>query len=134
MSKMSERELEIAWEKNAKGRGNRWRMLRDIVALVATTPMTLMEIQDAMLSLKGLSRTKVRDMLDELSRPGFIRVTSWSMDSRPLQGWIASKKGVAFWIKDPEGIPATIALVAQTISYASQSGKTRVPGGQPPND
>jgi hypothetical protein len=118
-----ERDLQIAWEKSAKGRGNRWRMLRDIVALVAVAPMTLQEIQDAMLSLKGLSRGKIVDMLDELARPGFIKVTSWSLDNRTYQGWIASKKGVAFWIKNADDIPASIAMVAQTISYAEKSGE-----------
>lgn len=117
-----ERDIEISWERSAKGRGNRWRMLRDIVALVATTPMILSEVQDAMLAVKGLSRTKVMDMLEELSRPGFIKVTSWTLDDIVQQGWIASEKGVAFWIKDPELIPASIALVASTISYVKPSG------------
>lgn len=121
----TEREIEIKWERSAKGRGNRWRMLRDIVALVTIAPMTLMEVQDAMLSLKGLSRSKVSDMLDELSRPVYIKVTSWTLDDHTQMGYVASKKGIHFWIKKAEAIPASIALVAQTISYVKGSGAVK---------
>jgi hypothetical protein len=96
-------------------------MLRDIVALTSITPMTLVEIQDAMLSLKGLSRGKVSDMVNELTRPGYVRVASWNIDGGVHLGYQSSPKGVVFWIKNPENIPASLALVAQTISYVPES-------------
>jgi len=115
---LTDQEREIAWNRSAKGRGNRWRMLRDIMGLLCLQVMNLTEIQDAMMSLKGLSRQKVHTMLDELARAGYIKPTSWSIDGAVYQGWVAGKVGVFYWIGDPDTIPVSLARVVEIMKSA----------------
>ena len=90
-------------------------MLRDLIALLSLEIMTLTEIQDAMMSLKGLSRSKSHSMLDELGRAGYIKPTSWNVGAATYQGWMSSKVGVSYWIGDLDTIPASIVRVVETM-------------------
>lgn len=104
----------IKWDKSGKGRGNRWRMMRDIVACLALRPMNLMQTQRALLRLRGLTRQKVHQMMMELQDAGdIIEVTGKQM------GWATTDRGVHFWI--PQGrkaIPAGIVRVLPTMVFA----------------
>ncbi len=115
-----ERELEnvdprdkpIAWEKAAKGRGNRWRMMRDIVACLALRPMNLTQTQDAMMRLRGLSRNKVIEMMSQLESAGDLKPTSGRISGVEIAGTTATDRGVHFWLDGSRGnIPASIVRV-----------------------
>lgn len=112
----------IAWGRAAKGRGNRWRMLRDIVALTAVKPMNIMMLQDCMLKMKGLTRNKVRELVEDLERAQAVKQTSGDISGVGLvHGWVATDSGVAYWLKTRKAIPAGIVEVASRMRYAVRS-------------
>lgn len=112
----------INWDRAAKGRGNRWRMLRDIVALTSVKPMNIMMIQDCMLKMKGLTRNKVRELTEDLERAAAIKQTSGNISGVGLvHGWVATDPGVSYWLKNRKAIPAGIVEVASRMQYAVRS-------------
>ena len=112
----------IAWRKTGKGRGNRWQMLRDLVALLALKAMSMMMIQDSMLKLRGLTRGKVRELMEDLERAGAIKQTSGTIQGMTLHAFTATENGVKYWIGTRQAIPVHIATVAATIKYAQELG------------
>jgi len=112
----------IEWGRAAKGRGNRWRMLRDIVALTAVKPMNVMMLQDCMLKMKGLTRNKVRELLEDLERAQAVKQTSGDISGIGIvHGWVATDQGVSYWLKNRKAIPAGIVEVASRMQYAVRS-------------
>ena len=112
---------EIKWDKSAKGKGNRWRMLRDIVALLSLTWMNLTMIQDTMLRHRGLSRSKVVEMLDQLERSGDIKPVSGKIGENVIMGWSTTDQGVSFWIGGTRrNIPVSVARVVPIIKNVRQ--------------
>lgn len=118
---MSDQEKEIAWEKSGKGRGNRWQMLRDIVALLSLRSMSVMQLQDCLLNLRGLTRNKVRELMEDLERAKAIKQVTGQVQGIVQHGWAATDFGVAYWVKSRQGIPVRIAQVAATLDAASQT-------------
>jgi hypothetical protein len=111
-------EKELAWLKSGKGRGHRWLILRDLVALLAIKAMSIMMIQDCMLKLRGLTRRKVVELMDDLERARAIKQVSGDVNGVVLHGWAATENGVSYWLGSRTAIPAHIARVASTIQYA----------------
>lgn len=117
-----ERDVAIAWDKSAKGRGNRWRMMRDVVATLSLRPLNLTQLQDAMMRLRGITRAKTHQMLGELERAGDVKPTSGTISGEIIMGYSATSKGVHFWLpKGRKTIPAGIVRVLPTLIPAVKS-------------
>ena len=131
MTSLTETDKVIAWNRAAKGRGNRWRMMRDIVASLAITPMTLMQTQRALMRLRGLTRRMVHGMMLELEDSGDIKQVSGTISGVNFMGWSSSDKGVHFWLGGSiKAIPAMIVRVLPTTPPVPQSEeRQKVPGG-----
>jgi len=115
-SPSDERDVAIAWDKSAKGRGNRWRMMRDLVAVLAMRPLNLTQTQDALMRLRGITRAKTHQMMGELERAGDIKPTSGTISGEIIMGYSATSKGIHFWIpKGRKTIPAGIVRVLPTM-------------------
>jgi len=95
----------IKWNRVAKGRGNRWRMLRDVVAFLSIRPMTTPLIQNTMVMHKGISRNKTREFLEELDNTGSIRQQQATVDGIDAFFWASTDLGVRFWFKSRKNIP-----------------------------
>lgn len=117
-AKMSNQDREIAWKKSAQGRGNRWQILRDVVALLSLKSMNMMMIQDCCLKLRGLTRHKVRELMEDLERAGALKQVTGNIKGVTVMGWSATEKGVVYWLGSRQAIPVRIAEVAATINFA----------------
>lgn len=111
-----ERQRLVAWEKTARGKGLRWRILRDVVACLRLHWMTFEELSHVMLKLRGLTRNKLREMLSELQETGDL---DHVLDKR-IQRWVygATLQGAGFWINGTVGIPAGIVEAVQIMRHA----------------
>lgn len=124
-SPSDERDVSIAWDKSASGRGNRWRMMRDLVAALAMSPLNLTQLQDAMMRLRGITRAKTHQMLGELERAGDVKPTSGLISGEIIMGYTATAKGVHFWIpKGRKTIPVGIVRVLPSTPFAVKSEET----------
>ena len=118
----TEQDKAIRWDKSAKGRGNRWRMIRDVVAALALRPMNLTQTQDAMMRLRGITRRKTHQMMEELERAGDIKPTSGTISGNVIMGYSATDRGVHFWLEGSRrSIPAGLVRVLPTMVSAQKS-------------
>lgn len=101
-----------AWKARAKGKPMRWRILRDIVAVLSQAWMSTFQVQIAMRRLYALKNKTTRDMLEELEQGRAVEQAK--DDKYPDKGfrWGSTRDGVSFWIGKTENIPATIVVVA----------------------
>jgi len=99
------------WRKKAKGRPMRWRILRDVVAVLALDWMNTSQMQIAMRRLYALKNSTTRDILGELEEEKSIKQ---SKDPDGVYAWEATPSGVAFWVGRTKDIPASIVRVAST--------------------
>lgn len=113
-------EKDVAWRKASKGRGLRWCILRDCVAILSLKALSLMHTQDLMLKLRGLTRNKVVELLDDLERARAIKQVSGSIQGITMHGWAATDEGVFYWLGSRKDIPAHIAQVVSTLELAQQ--------------
>ena len=90
-----------------RGRGLRWGILRDMVAVLSLAWMTTSEVQAVMTRLRGLTYRKTIELLDELQKEGSIVQEKDKKEKR--YKWGANKRGVLFWIKTVRAIPVWIA-------------------------
>lgn len=125
---MSERERVIAWKRS--GRSLRWRLLRIVVAICSLRWMTLVQVQDIMVGLQGLTHAKTLQLLSELERAGYMK------QERGDDGfwmWGSTPKGVTSWLPkgDPAAIPAHIVEEVLTLTPANESEKDREVLGGP---
>jgi len=119
---MSEREIEAlclrAWRGRAKGRPMRWRILRDVVAVLSLAWMSTFQVQIAMRRLWALKNKTTRDILEELESE--VSVVQERDDKSQVFKWGATAEGVAFWILKRENIPASIVQVAVTSASVKE--------------
>ncbi|GAH21424.1 unnamed protein product [marine sediment metagenome] len=101
-----ERERLIAWKKTARGKGLRWQILRDVVACCRLHWITFEELSHVMMRLRGLTRSKLREMLAELRETGDLDHVQDKRISRWVYG--TTVQGAGFWINGTVGIPAGI--------------------------
>ena len=113
---------EERWKKAGKGKGNRWLMLRDLLAIISLRPMGINLVQDTMFLHRGLKRQTVRDMLDQLERTKSIEQIKDTTGSMHYWVWVATDGGVLFWIGSRKTIPASIVKVAHTMTTAPVLG------------
>lgn len=117
-----ERDVAVAWDKSAKGRGNRWRMMRDVIAMFAIRPMNLTQAQDAMMRLRGITRRKTHQMIEELERALDIKPTSGTLKGELVMGYTATEQAVHFWLGGSRlNIPAGIVRVLPTMTPVPKS-------------
>ena len=122
---LSEREIEElrekAWRNRAKGRGVRWRMIRDTLATVSAYWLTLSEVQACMVRIWGLTRGKTREILEEMAEIGDVE-TKKDPTSHTLLYKLRPER-VTFWMgsKGVGAIPAGIVQVVETSMLASKS-------------
>ncbi|MBA7550234.1 hypothetical protein ES705_42744 [subsurface metagenome] len=111
-----ERQRLVAWKKKARGKGLRWRILRDMVAYLRLHWMTFEELSHVMMRLRGLTRNKLREMLAELQETGDL---DHVLDQR-IAKWVygATVQGAGFWINGTVGIPAGIVEAVQIMRCA----------------
>lgn len=110
------------WKKTGQGKGNRWLMLRDLLAILSMRPMGINLVQDTMFLHRGLKRQTVRDMLDQLERTKSIEQIKDTTGTMPYWVWLATDGGVSFWLGSRSAIPAHIARVASTLTSVPISG------------
>ncbi len=115
---MSEERLRlVAWEKSAKGKGLRWRILRDIVASTKLYWMEFHELCVVMMRLRGLTRNKLRSMLSELVES---RDLDHVLDKRyEVMVYGCTMRGAAFWVNGAKGIPAGIVEAVSTMRHVT---------------
>jgi len=119
---IDQRDVAIAWNKSAKGRGNRWRMMRDVVAMLALRPLNLTQLQDALMRLRGITRRKTHQMLEELERAGDVKPVSGLIGGEVVAGYSSTEKGVHFWLGGTrKGIPAGVVRVLPTMTSVPKS-------------
>lgn len=111
-----ERERLIAWKKTARGRGLRWQILREVVACCRLHWMTFEELSSVMMRLRGLTRNKLREMLQELQETGDL---DHVLDKR-IGKWVfgATVQGAGFWINRTAGIPVGIVEAVSIMRRA----------------
>ena len=111
----NEQKRELKWKKSGGGRGNRWLMLRDLLSILSLRPMSNNLVQDTMLLMRGLKRSTVRDMLDQLERTKSIEQVEDASGPIRQWVWVATEGGVQYWIGSRGAIPASIAAAANTM-------------------
>jgi len=99
------------WKRAGKGRGNRWLMLRDVVAYCAIRPWTTTEVEDLNVSRRGIIHRTTYGMILELERAQMIE----SFSEERGQYWRATVKGVNVFVGTRQGIPATLVQEVLTI-------------------
>ncbi|MBA7550173.1 hypothetical protein ES705_42681 [subsurface metagenome] len=119
---LSEREtqslIEKAWRGRARGRPMRWRILRDMVAVLSLEWMNTSQVQMAMRRLWALKNNTTRDILEELESEGAI--IQERDDKTQIFKWGATREGVKFWILGTENIPAGVVQVVSTTSFVAK--------------
>ena len=99
------------WKRAGKGRGLRWLILRELVAMCCLRLWTTTEMEDAALIGRGLSHRKTYEMIHELERAKCLEVQI--INSSPY--WIATEHGVHLFLGSATAIPATLVLAVETI-------------------
>ena len=114
-------EKEKAWRNRAKGRGVRWRMIRDTLATVSVYWMNLSEVQICMIRIWGLTKAKTREILEEMVEIGDVDVKKDPTTFNML--YKLKPERVKFWMgrRGTEGIPAGIVQVVETTMLVSKS-------------
>lgn len=108
-----------AWKNRAKGKGIRWRMIRDTLATVSVSWMTLWEVQMTMIRLWGLTRKKTRELLEEMVELGDVQLEK---DEKTYEmKYHLNPERATYWLgpQGATGIPAgLVEAVAITRSAA----------------
>lgn len=100
------------WKTRAKGKGVRWRMLRDTVSVVSGAWMTSSQVETCMIRIWGLTRKKTRELLEELVQIGDVKVEK---DDRTHEmKYHLKKTSVPFWM-GPEGLKAIPAGIVEAV-------------------
>ena len=102
----SEVDKQLAWKKRGKGKGLRWQMLRDIVALLSRQASTSTQVADAMLLRRGMSHNRTNQMLQELESSMAI---VQELDKKIGYYWTAREMGVIVFLGSRKAIPAMVA-------------------------
>ena len=71
-----------------------------------------------MLKLRGTTRGKVREFLEDLERAKAITQVTGNVRGVTVHGWAATDSGVRYWLGSRKDIPVRVAQVASTIDFA----------------
>lgn len=135
LSERSEKEIEAqrdrAWRAKARGHPMRWRILRDMVAVLSLGWMTTSQVQIAMRRIYALKNNTTRDILEELEQEK--TVVQEKEDKSGLFKWGSTSSGVSFWIGKTVNIPAGIVEVAYlSMNVNELEADKRIQGGPSP--
>jgi len=122
-----------AWKNRAKGKGVRWRMIRDTLATVSVYWMTLSEVETCMVRIWGLTRKKTRELLEEMVQIGDVMIEK--DDKTHELKYKLKQDRVKFWMgpQGVQGIPVGIVQVVETTRSAKQLEiDRRILGGPSP--
>ena len=102
--------------------------MRDVVAMLALRPLNLTQLQDALMRLRGITRRKAHEMLEELERAGDVKPVSGVVAGDVIAGYSSTDRGVHFWLGGTrKGIPAGVVRVLPTMAPVpkSEEGDTK---------
>ena len=105
----------------------RWRILRDMVAVLSLGWMSTSQVQIAMRRIYALKNNTTRDILEELQQENAI---VQEKDDSGMFKWGSTASGVSFWIGKTVNIPAGIVEVAYlSMNVNVLEADRRIPGG-----
>lgn len=109
-----------AWANRAKGKGVRWRMIRDTMSVISVHWMTSSEVEICMVKIWGLTRKKTREILDEMTEIGDCIVEKDEKTSE--MKYHLKQERVNFWLGKGgiHGIPAGIVEVVETTMHVKR--------------
>ena len=114
LSVEDERDKWVEWKRNAKGRGYRWILQRNLVCVLSLKPLTTTEVQ-AVMSLKhGMSNATSFKLMSELRH---ARALDQFLEADMGYFWRATDKGVGVYLGSRKAIPAGVA--GELLSLAS---------------
>jgi len=107
------------WKSRAKGKGVRWRMLRDTVSVVSSNWLTSYQVETCMIRIWGLTRKKTKELIDELVDMGDLLVEK--DDKTHDMKYYLNRERARFWLGDQtvQAIPAGIVQVVELTKSAS---------------
>ena len=105
-----------AWMNQTKGKGIRWRMLRDLIATISTQWLSSYQIETAMIRLWGTKRKSTRDMLQELVGMGDVIQEKDTKEPYHLKFYMNQDR-VAFWF-GKKGLLAIPAGLVQAVEIS----------------
>ena len=119
-SMYSEAESELKWRRHAKGRGLRWLIQREMVAILSRKPLTTTGVQDVMLMMRGISHKKTTELLEELKQAGALEEFK-----EPDKGyyWRTTELGVIAYLVKRTAIPAKVAEELLMLANAIELGR-----------
>ena len=108
-----------AWKNRAKGKGVRWRMLRDTVSVVSSNWLTSYQVETCMIRIWGLTRKKTKELIEELVDMGDLIVEK--DDKTHDMKYYLNRERARFWFGDKmiQAIPAGIVQVVELTKSAS---------------
>ena len=110
-----------AWKRNAKGRGLRWQIQREIAAIGSRLALTSTQMQDTMSLRRGLSHKKCTELLGELERS---KAMEQLLDPATGYYWQTTELGVSIYLAGKrQGIPVSVVQEAVTLQSVKQSGR-----------
>ena len=103
---MTERDRVVFWKKRGRGRGLRWHIQREIVALLSRKASNNTDVQAVMTMMRGISHKKTIELLRELE---MAQCVTQEHDKRMGYYWVATSLGVKVYLGDMTAIPLKIA-------------------------
>ena len=103
---MTERDRVVFWKKRGRGRGLRWQIQREIVALLSRKASNNTDVQAVMTMMRGISHKKTIELLRELE---MAQCVTQEHDQRMGYYWVATSLGVKVYLGDMTAIPLKIA-------------------------
>lgn len=86
------------------------------MAILAIRPLNLTQLQDALMRLRGITRRKTHQMLEELERAGDVKPVSGMVGGKVIAGFSSTDRGVHYWLEGTrKGIPAGVVRVLPTM-------------------
>jgi len=110
-----------AWKNRAKGKGVRWRMLRDTVSVVSSNWLTSYQVETCMIRIWGLTRKKTKELIEELVEMGDLLVEK-DEKTQDMKYYL-NRERARFWLGDQmtKAIPAGLVQAVILTLSASRS-------------
>ena len=115
---MTEREREGAWRQRGKGKGLRWHLQREILALLARKASNTTDVQSVMTMMRGISHKKTEELLRELQT---AKCVVQEHDRHLGYYWIATSRGVHVYLGNMTSIPVQVAEVLLSSENVNES-------------
>ena len=117
---MTERDKVSSWKKRGRGRGLRWHIQREILALLSRKASNTTDVQATMTRLRGISHKKTIELLRELE---IAKCVMQEHDKYMGYYWIATTMGISVYIGDMKAIPSHIVdVLLIPLEYTEEKG------------